>query len=183
MAPYMGFAILSETFLHKKFQFHVTRKGVQNNTRHFLWIASMPHLILLILTIIALIRATLMLLYPEQYHIERESLYINIFWVLYNGIAIVTSLFVAFERPRFRNSERFVVNLPGTLYAEDMIISCNVLDISDTGARFELDSSIPFETLSSLSSYMLSFGEVEKIHSTKKMDSETRKFCTSWCII
>ncbi|PFA50421.1 PilZ domain-containing protein, partial [Bacillus cereus] len=97
---------------------------------------------------------------------ERESLYINIFWVLYNGIAIVTSLFVAFERPGFRNSERFVVNLPATLYAEDMIISCNVLDISETGARFELDSSIPFETLSSLSSHMLSFGEVEKIHST-----------------
>lgn len=168
MAPYMGFAILSEIFLRKKFQFHVTRKGVQNNTRHFLWIASIPHLILLILTIIALIRATLMLLYPEQYHIERESLYINIFWLLYNGIAIVTSLFVAFERPRFRNSERFVVNLPGTLYAEDMIISCNILDISETGARFELDSSIPFETLSSLSSYMLSFGEVEKIYSTKK---------------
>ncbi|XKK19259.1 hypothetical protein HFP67_24305 [Bacillus sp. CB102A.1] len=49
-----------------------------------------------------------------------------------------------------------------------MIISCNILDISETGARFELDSSIPFETLSSLSSYMLSFGEVEKIYSTKK---------------
>ncbi|XKK19260.1 hypothetical protein HFP67_24310 [Bacillus sp. CB102A.1] len=79
----------------------MTRKGVQNNTRHFLWIASIPHLILLILTIIALIRATLMLLYPEQYYIERESLYINIFWLLYNGIAIVTSLFVAFERPLF----------------------------------------------------------------------------------
>lgn len=49
-----------------------------------------------------------------------------------------------------------------------MTISCRVLDISETGARFEVDSSIPFETLSSLSSYTLSFGEVEKIHSTKK---------------
>lgn len=168
MAPYMGFAILSEIFLRKKFQFHVTRKRVQNNTRHFLWIASVPHLILLILTIIALIRAALMLLYRKQYHIERESLYINIFWVLYNGVAIITSLFVAFERPRFRNSERFVVNLPSTLQAEDITISCRILDISETGARFEVDTSIPYETLSNLSSYTLSFGEVEKIHSTKK---------------
>ncbi|BBP92972.1 hypothetical protein BsIDN1_65900 [Bacillus safensis] len=39
---------------------------------------------------------------------------INIFWVLYNGAGLFMALIVAFDRPRYRKSERFVIEKEGS---------------------------------------------------------------------
>ncbi|TSB45449.1 glycosyltransferase [Alkalicoccobacillus porphyridii] len=168
MAPYMAISVLSEIFLKKKFKFNVTRKGVQTDQRRFLWMTSMPYLVLAGLTVAALVKVVLYYLFPEQYHVNPDVLYINIFWVLYNAAAIILAIFLSFERPRHRNSERFPIDLQGVLHAEDASVSFRVLNISESGARIELDALSLESYLSNESVFTVSFAGVKDVKIEKR---------------
>lgn len=135
MAPYLALSALSELFLKKKLNFKVTPKGISTSERKFLWKATVPHIILLILTITALIKACIMI-----YHNNHDIgiVYINLFWVIFNGIGIIMACLIAFERPRFRQSERFNVNANGIINEK---FDCKVIDISDSGAKIQTFSN------------------------------------------
>lgn len=63
----------------------------------------------------------------------------HLFWVLYNMTGLILALLVAFDRPRFRSSERFTVNKPAafsTVSGDEH--ECELIDVSDTGARIRL---------------------------------------------
>lgn len=172
MAPYMALSVLSEVFLKKKFKFNVTRKGVQTDRRRFLWTTSIPYLVLAGLTIVALVKVSLYYLYPEQYDVNPDVLYINIFWVLYNAAAIILAIFLTFERPRHRNSERFSIDLQGVLHGNETAVSFSILNISESGARIELDALTLENHLSNEEKFSIDLAGVKGLQVEKKWISE-----------
>jgi len=131
MAPYLAISATLEMFFSKQFKFKVTPKGITNQERTFKWKVVTPHIVLLALSIIAYVQAGR---YLGEANNETEMIVINLFWVTYNLIGIVTSILIAFERPRFRHYERFPVNLNGQLNSS---IECKVVDMSETGVRIQ----------------------------------------------
>ncbi len=172
MAPYMAISVLSELFLKKKFKFNVTRKGVQTNQRRFLWVTSIPYLLLAALTLFALVKVVLYYVYPERYSVNPDVLYINVFWVLYNAAAIILAVFLSFERPRHRNSERFSVDLQGVLHGSEAAVSFNIINISESGARIELDALSLEEYLSKEQTFTIDFAGVEALTVNKEWINE-----------
>lgn len=168
MAPYMAISVLSEIFLKKRFKFNVTRKGVQTNERRFLWITSIPYLVLAGLTLVALVKVGLYYLFPDRYDVNPDVLYINIFWVLYNAAAIVLAIFLSFERPRHRNAERFPVDLQGVLHAGEATVSFDVINISESGAKIELDALSLEDYLSNEKEVMVSLAGARHLKAQKR---------------
>ncbi|MGG3090648.1 PilZ domain-containing protein [Bacillus safensis] len=105
-----------------------------------------PHLIFLLLSLLVLVKIG----YDMKVNgtMNADLTLINIFWVLYNGASLFMALIVAFDRPRYRKSERFVIEKEGQLCSDrqDESIACFLLDMSDSGARL----SIPLDQASSL---------------------------------
>lgn len=146
MAFHLAGVALSELFLKKRVEFLVTPKGIQTDKRHFHLKTMIPHLIFLLLSLLALVKIG----YDVKVNgtMNADLMLINIFWVLYNGAGLFMALLVAFDRPRYRKSERFVIEKEGHLRSDhqDQSIACFLLDMSDSGARL----SIPLDQASSL---------------------------------
>ncbi|MGG1593079.1 glycosyltransferase family 2 protein [Terribacillus saccharophilus] len=168
LAPYMAVSVLTELFFRKSIKFNVTRKGILNNRRHFLWRTSTPYVILLAMSIISLIMIAIDLFTPIQIYNSVDMLYINIFWVLYNAVALVMALIISVERPRFREAERFNVTLEAEL--QDSVNNrkhpIRIIDLSEYGARLELLDTKVAHLLSAGSTLTLSSGPLQglKLH-------------------
>lgn len=97
----------------------------------------LPCAILLAMTALALGKTLYELLFLHTFDINVTSY--NLFWVLYNMTGLILAALVAFDRPRFRSSERFTVNKPAafsTVSVDEH--KCELIDVSDTGARIRL---------------------------------------------
>ncbi|MGE6630402.1 glycosyltransferase [Bacillus sp. NPDC077027] len=138
MAFHLAGAALSELFLKKRIEFLVTPKGIQTDKRHFHLKTMIPHLIFLLLSLLVLVKTG----YDVKIKgtMSADLTMINIFWVLYNGAGLLMAMLVAFDRPRYRKSERFIIEKEGHLRSDhqDHNIPCFLLDMSDSGARLSV---------------------------------------------
>ena len=67
---------------------------------------------------------------------------LNIFWVLYNLWSLVLNIFVCFEKPRLRSSERLFVKAPIQAYdGTGILYSAVTLDMSETGCGMVIHAS------------------------------------------
>lgn len=138
LAPYMALSVLMEVFFKKDVKFNVTRKGIQNNQRQFLLRTSMPYLVLLGFSLLSLVLVGIHLLTPVDLYGNLDVLYINFFWILYNAAALLVALMICIERPRFREAERFNVNIEGWMVTEaGEKHPCTIVDLSEYGARIQ----------------------------------------------
>ncbi|GAB2488980.1 glycosyltransferase [Alkalibacterium psychrotolerans] len=135
LAPAMSWAIISELFLKTNKTFNVTRKGVYTNQRHFLWHASLFHMLLGGLSVTGLVRGLTAFIRPELVNLEVNSLYINLFWTSYNIFGLIIVLLIFFERPRYRSSERFANHVSASVLKGTHEVPVQLLDLSDNGAR------------------------------------------------
>ncbi|MFP7492460.1 glycosyltransferase [Terribacillus saccharophilus] len=177
LAPYMAVSVLTELFFRKSIKFNVTRKGILNNRRHFLWRTSTPYVILLAMSAASLIMVGIDLFTPVQIYDSVSMLYINIFWVLYNAIALVMALTIAVERPRFREAERFDVTLDAELRngMNGHIHKVRIIDLSEYGARLELLDTKSAHLLSAGANLTLSTGPLQGIQLHKHWVSQEGK--------
>ncbi|MDA1476849.1 glycosyltransferase [Bacillus changyiensis] len=138
MAPHLAMSALSEFIFKKRFDFKVTPKGVHTDQRKFRYTTAYPCAILFALTIAALGKTLYDYLVLGTFDINITSY--NLFWVLYNAIGLLLAMLVAFDRPRFRSSERFMMNKPAAFSTSqtDQEHQCELEDLSDTGARVRL---------------------------------------------
>lgn len=137
MAPHMAISALSEFIFKKRFDFKVTPKGVNTDRRKFKYTTALPCAILLAMTLFALGKILYELWFLHTFDMNVTSY--HLFWVLYNMTGLILALLVAFDRPRFRSSERFTVNKPAafsTVSGDEH--ECELIDVSDTGARIRL---------------------------------------------
>ncbi|WP_077307348.1 glycosyltransferase family 2 protein [Terribacillus halophilus] len=173
LAPYMALSVLTELFLRKTIKFNVTRKGILNNRRHFLWRTSTPYVILLAMSLASLIMIGIDLCTPIQLYHNVEMLYINIFWVLYNAVALVMALIIAVERPRFREAERIDITIEAQMEnsLDGAAYPARIIDLSEYGARLEL--------LDVKSAHMLSAGAALTLCAGPLQDVQLRKHWVS----
>ncbi|MED1737945.1 glycosyltransferase [Bacillus swezeyi] len=138
MAPHMAMSALSEFIFKKRFDFKVTPKGVNTDRRKFKYMTAYPCAILLGITIAALGKTLYDYLILHTFDINVTSY--NLFWVLYNMAGLILALLVAFDRPRFRSSERFSITNTASFStsSSDQKHQCELKDVSDTGARIRL---------------------------------------------
>ncbi|MEH6971510.1 glycosyltransferase [Bacillus sp. JJ675] len=138
MAPHLALSALSEFIFKKRFDFKVTPKGVSTNRRTFRYTTAYPCAVLLGLTIAALGKTLYDYLFHQTFDIDVASY--NLFWMLYNMAGLFLAMLVAFDRPRFRSSERFAINKSASFRTggADREHPCELVDVSDTGARIRL---------------------------------------------
>ncbi|MDG5472350.1 glycosyltransferase [Jeotgalibacillus sp. ET6] len=174
LAPYMALSVLTESFLKKNVKFNVTAKGIQSEKRQFLWRVSIPYFVLIGFTAMAFAQVSLHLFTPLEIYENNDMLYINIFWILYNLLALVLALMISVERPRFRGAERHKVDLNGMIRAGGQEFECVIKDMSETGFRFEITHPNAEKWLSKEQNFLLNAGEIKDLNFEKLWVSDSR---------
>lgn len=168
LAPYMALSVLMEVFFKKDVKFNVTRKGYQSNQRQFLIGTSMPYMILLGFSLASIALGAIHLFSPVDLYGDLDVLYINFFWILYNAAAILVALLICLERPRFREAERFNVDIRGTItMGTGEELPCTIADLSEYGARIEFPNLETAKAYSRANEVFLETERLEKIHLQK----------------
>lgn len=134
MAPYLVMPVILETLgIHQK-KFKVTRKSKEERENEFSFHYAIPHLILLGLSIAALIRFT-----SGKYGMALIYSSIIIFWLTYNIINLVYSVFFMWGRKIYRKSERFEAVMPIQISYDNRTLDAHTVNISEGGLAFSLD--------------------------------------------
>jgi cellulose synthase (UDP-forming) len=141
MAPTIAIAVIGEWLGFSTTVFAVTPKGVSTEKLNFRWVIALPHIVLLVLSIYALLNA--FVLSADTFTFD--SLVITSFWTLYNMIGLFMAILVCLERPRQRRTERTQVDAPiDARLWNGAPVKGSVLDLSFTGVRFALPWSTVF---------------------------------------
>lgn len=138
MSPYIALSVLSELVFGSRIKFSVTPKGRTKNKPEFLWKLAMPHIILFLATIYALLIIAYKFYTGDIYLID--TYIINISWAVYNGLGLFMAIFICLERPKFRGSKRFNADLFGKIAINNSVteeVACTVEDISENGAKIK----------------------------------------------
>ena len=138
MAPHISLSVLRELFKFK-IGFNVTPKDGVNKKPYFQYGIAMPHIVLAIISVIAWIVGTYCLL---KGYMGIGPYIINIAWSLYNFMAMITCIKVAYQKPIFRKTERVVLKTPmktqfGINGCE--LGQCEIIDISEEGVGISLN--------------------------------------------
>ncbi|NCB73502.1 MAG: glycosyltransferase [Clostridia bacterium] len=133
-APFLALAALTEQIFSRPITFRVTPKGINSLNTSISVRYSLPHFVLLLLTILGWAFAVQGLRSGLPAIID--STVINLGWSIYNGVAIVISIFVCIEKPRKRISERLGADETIVLSSDEAAF-CRILDISEAGAKIE----------------------------------------------
>lgn len=143
MAPHISLSILKE-MLSLKTSFNVTSKEVYNNTMYFQLSVAMPHIFIIVITIIAWIVSTFSVI---NYKMNFEAYILNIGWSMYNFLGSLVSVIVACQKPIFRSSERVVVdeNIDVQLYYKGRKFNAKVLDISEKGIGLRIKCNLDLQ--------------------------------------
>ena len=136
MSPHLSLSILKE-LIGLKINFNITSKEVIQNKRHFHYKIVIPHILMIILTIISWIISTRSYIYNN---ISVGAYILNMAWSIYNFIGIGVSLYVAYQKPIFRTSERIMIteNIVVEISNDYGSIQGNLIDISESGVGVRL---------------------------------------------
>ena len=143
MAPHLCMSILKE-LLFLKTKFNVTSKEILYNKKQFQLKVVLPHIIIIIITIVAWIVSTLALI---KYKINIGAYLLNIFWSGYNFMGAIISIKVAYQKPIFRSSERISVtkDTKVSIKYKSKSLDAILVDISEIGAGLKLNKDIYIE--------------------------------------
>ncbi|MEL7608091.1 MAG: glycosyltransferase [Bacillota bacterium] len=132
MAPRMALSAALELLFSFKLKFRVTPKGQSRRKRIFSHKMAFPHILLAMASFAALLLGITKAHHDAAYMIPVYVL--NLFWIVYNLYGLVLNIFVCFEKPRFRNSERLSVDAPVTVLSENSdYYPATAIDMSETG--------------------------------------------------
>ena len=143
MAPHLTLSILKEMLFFKT-EFNVTLKEIQQGRKQFQFKVAFPHIVIAVVTIIAWIVSTRLLI-EKNIHIQAYLL--NMGWSIYNFIAAIICIKVAYQKPIFRTSERISIN-------EDITVECTykesqfkakILNLSEKGIGLKLNEELELQ--------------------------------------
>ena len=132
VAPHLVFSII-KTLLNLKVNFNVTPKNTTTDKPYFQFRVVLPHICLLVIIIISWIIGAI--------NVNKGNIYfigylINIAWSIYNVIALVVCIRLAYQKPIHRSSERTEVSEDTKLELsteESGEIKANIHDLSEKG--------------------------------------------------
>lgn len=139
MMPTLAKASIVETLLKTPISFNVTPKGVQTNQAHWNLSYLRPHLVLIFLSIAAGLKGAWDLHQSNGSDLT-TGIVMNEFWLVFNLIVLLAAVLIGYERPRFRNNERFHRRLPVRIANPDKgtFVFGETLDISESGCSVHL---------------------------------------------
>lgn len=137
-APFMAFAVFNELFLKSKRGFAVTRKGVSSQKSYYNWSTAWPIMLLIWFSLLSLVRACGILFANWHIGIPKQGVYINLFWLIYNLFGLILAMYVSNERPRLRQSERFMIPKTVTVNLNSEQYVGELTDWNEYGARISL---------------------------------------------
>lgn len=135
LAPYLIFPVILETLHIHQRKFKVTNKKKDNSRKQNFYYA-IPHIILLILSIAAIVRFVW-----GKYGWALIYSSIIIFWLVYNLVAIIYALLFMIGRDAPRRSERIKANAHVEITVENSLIHALTYDVSDYGLSFIIENS------------------------------------------
>lgn len=135
--PYLIVPVILETFRIRAREFKVTNKTKSDRANRDFWYA-VPHIIILILSILALIRFT-----AGKYGAEIFYGSIIIFWLAYNIIALLYALFFMLGRRSLRKAERIAAKEEVEIRHLGYTYHGTTEDLSDNGIAFTTSRAIP----------------------------------------
>lgn len=158
MAPYLALSAVVEALFSRPIPFRVTPKGTNSEKRTFSVRTALPHILLLIITILGWI---MIIQRFNNSSADVNSMLINGAWSIYNVFAILISIFVCMERPRMRSAERLATHEKIELSIDEQA-SCQIVDLSETGAKVSCGSirNADSERSDSVSIFSESLGEL-----------------------
>ena len=143
MAPHLTLSILKEMLFFKT-EFNVTLKEIQQGRKQFQFKVAFPHIVIVIVTIIAWIVSTRLLI---EKNIHVQAYLLNMGWSIYNFIGAIICIKVAYQKPIFRTSERISIN-------EDITVECTykenqfkakILNLSEKGIGLKLNEELELQ--------------------------------------
>ncbi|HKJ11380.1 MAG TPA: glycosyltransferase [Ornithinimicrobium sp.] len=133
MTPTLAVSALAETLGVKVTSFAVTPKGRLSSDREFQWRVAAPHMVLVLITVLALVNTF------GLGRVASDIALISAFWALYNLLGLVMAVLTCIERPRLRASERTRVDLPAQVEVPGAgLLEARVVDLSVGGARVDI---------------------------------------------
>ncbi len=139
--PFLALASLSELIFAKELKFNVTLKGHTKRNVFVSWDLLMPQLAMFIMTILGFGVSLNKIIHANSTGL-RESIIINVMWASYNLIGIVMIMLLSLEKPRYRQSERKILNCHSNLVlSNSKVLNCNINNISDSGACISVNSN------------------------------------------
>jgi len=141
LAPYLAFSALSELFFSNKMKFSVTPKASNQNKSYFAFRIAIPHLIIAAFSIAALGIGINKMLNDVNYMVPVYL--VNIFWLLYNLVGVVTAIMSCFEVKRPRKNERFTVqDAPVLQLSDGRTVVTDLEDVSLKGCALRLEEPL-----------------------------------------
>lgn len=136
--PKLMISVILETAGITRKKFSVTAKEKKADHPKKNWRYILPHITLLLLHFVGIARCISDLL-------QRKSLESSmvLIWLLINSYFIIMALFFTLGRPVYREHERFAIKEQLVILAGENPIYAETKDLSEGGASFELDESIP----------------------------------------
>ena len=143
MAPHLTLSILKEMLFFKT-KFNVTLKEIQQDKKQFQFRVALPHIVIVIVTIIAWIVSTRLLI---EKNIHVQAYLLNMIWSIYNFIGAIICIKVSYQKPIFRTSERININ-------EDITVECDykqnkfkakILNLSEKGIGLKLNEELDLQ--------------------------------------
>lgn len=140
MSPHITFSIIKE-ILHLKTHFKVTPKdNIQKS--FFQFSVVFPHILLVLTIKIALDIGKLRL---EFQHIDIGSYLLNLFWILYNIIALIISIKVAYHKPDYHEDRMIKIDkkINADIYYDDIKIPVLITKTDVDYLIIECKSTLP----------------------------------------
>lgn len=133
--PYLLLPIWAESCFIRKKEFSVTsKKKVQNESSAYM---ALPHMVLLALCVYALV-----VMVKDLVMYRAFGSIVVIYWLLVNCSSLLMATFFMLGRKNERMTERFSVELPLEVHYDDKVYQGTVVDISEGGFAFVLDSAV-----------------------------------------
>jgi cellulose synthase (UDP-forming) len=136
-------------------KFNVTDKGTNLDIARFDYRTSWPTLTLLGITTLGLMIAFPARLLAYGRHggdpADLDAMLINSVWALANFVTLIAAACVAYERPQHRVAPRVRRRYPSILICEQTAINCRSEDLSETGIRLTVDSSVKVSNKATIS--------------------------------
>ncbi|MGL5977862.1 MAG: glycosyltransferase [Erysipelotrichaceae bacterium] len=136
LAPYLIVPVFLETLGFKEKKFKVTNKGKEQQSFFANLKYALPHLLLIVLSIAAIIRFT-----AGKYGWALFYSGVIIFWLINNLITLLYAIFFLSGRKAYRNSERFDVQVACDVCFDDQVIQTQTSNISEGGLSFVLEEA------------------------------------------
>lgn len=138
LAPYLLLPVLFAMVNPKAGKFGVTRKGITRfEKNHFDFHIAAPTLGLLAFNLIGLGFGLFHNIYLENGNLH--TTFLNLFWVLFNIIILLTCVYIAYESKELRSTPRVKMEIPAAIYLPNgRTLYASSLDFSNKGFSLQL---------------------------------------------